>query len=167
MNLDPKADRNMPSQSLQRIKRWTHEICIGYKQQLGLWSVCLNVDYEITLIDWERGGGESSTNMASRTFRGIKGIHTRLEQDEAWPVGARPLWKYHNLDFPPQKKQMHRFHIENSQVGFECVTWGHSPPERALLLISSTVRFLDSWSERNTKTGLMYLIKAGETKINK
>lgn len=40
------------------------------------------------------------------------------------------------------------------------LTWGHSPPERALRLISSTVFFLESWSDRETNTGLMYLIKA-------
>lgn len=39
-------------------------------------------------------------------------------------------------------------------------TWGHSPPECALRLISSTVFFLESWSDRDTNTGLMYLINA-------
>lgn len=39
-------------------------------------------------------------------------------------------------------------------------TWGHSPPECALRLISSTVFFLESWSDRDTNTGLIYLINA-------
>lgn len=43
-------------------------------------------------------------------------------------------------------------------------TWGHSPPDWALLLISSTVFLLESWSERDTNTGRMYLIRAGEHK---
>lgn len=45
-------------------------------------------------------------------------------------------------------------------------TWGHSPPEWALRLISSTVFFLESWSERDTNTGLMYLIKAERKQRN-
>lgn len=40
-------------------------------------------------------------------------------------------------------------------VSLACVTWGHSPPDRALRLISSTVFFLESWAERKTNTGLM------------
>lgn len=45
-------------------------------------------------------------------------------------------------------------------------TWGHSPPEWALRLISSTVFFLESWSDRDTNTGLMYLIKAERKQRN-
>lgn len=41
------------------------------------------------------------------------------------------------------------------------LTWGQSPPEWALRLISSTVFFLEFWSDRDTNTGLMYFIKAG------
>lgn len=47
-----------------------------------------------------------------------------------------------------------------------CFTWGHSPPEWALRLISSTVFFLESWSDRDTNTGLIYLIKAERKQRN-
>lgn len=39
-------------------------------------------------------------------------------------------------------------------------TWGHTPPDWALRLISSTVFRRESWSDLDTNTGRMYLIRA-------
>lgn len=83
-----------------------------------------------------------------------KYLSTALTHKAWYKVAQKCVWKL-------KLYECHYVRWKISEVcAHLCGTWGHLPSEHALRLISSTVFLRESWSERDTNTGRMNLIRA-------
>lgn len=94
-----------------------------------------------------------------------------LYREESYVISCRKRGRNPATHKPSKASQKEKatLHIQSlempniiSHIVAAYSTCGHLPPDWARLFISSTVFLRESWSDRDTNTGRMYLIRAEE-----